>query len=735
MSSTSLYNLIDLFKVSEDSASEFLPLSKIEIPIIQRDYAQGRNIPEVNRIRKRFLMSLYNALIEGKQLKLDFVYGDINDDKVLTPLDGQQRLTTLFLLHWYIGRHEAIENQKLEFLRRFTYQTRYSARAFCKNLVEYTPDFSFTILSKDIVDQSWMPLEWKNDPTINAMLNMLDDIHAMFKDTSGLWPMLEKGCISFYFLSIKDMGLTDELYIKMNSRGKPLTEFEHFKAEWENYIKLVDSSTAERIGKKIDINWTDILWPYRGDNNIIDEEFVRYYKYLCAILYYKKYPKELIPEDIFDLTKELFQEKVVDAKDNLLFIEESFDCLEGININEEFERYLTNEQHVYGKSHIDEAVNVFEHCCNSYGEYKNARVRSFSIGRMLLLYCFILYWKNKDSITENEFAKRLRIINNMIKASEFELREDRMSSLLAQTEEVIIEGRVIIPDNRNSFNSMQIQEEFEKLSWLEMHPDKERQLYKLEDHPFLNGGISVVGLNYVDYTDRFYSLFKCNKGLINRALLTIGDYSLKVGWRYQIGSAKIDATWKTLFHTNKDNIMKIHKILINLLDKSEIFSDDFLQGVIDEYVISRVEYDWRYYLVKYDYMRPEKYGMYYWYDSQTKEKESYNILMMLTEKSISGKNYNIFLKTLHDMFKSKYTDKDIRLGDYAYQYDGCFLYLNCIGKRVYFKENIFVINDIENSDINEMFEIPQENKIDIVDRVAFAWDKICMITKDILQED
>ena len=34
-----------------------------------------------------------------------------------------------------------------------------------------------------------------------------------------------------------------------------------------------------------------------------------------------------------------------------------------------------------------------------------------------------------------------------------------------------------------------------------------------------------------------------------------------------------------------------------------------------------------------------------------------------------------------------------------------------------------------------MFEITQENKIDIVDRVAFAWDKICMITKDILQED
>jgi uncharacterized protein with ParB-like and HNH nuclease domain len=116
MSKTTLYNLINLFNISEEIESEFLPLNKIEIPIIQRDYAQGRNMPEVNRIRKKFLSSLYKALIERKQLKLDFVYGDINEEKILTPLDGQQRLTTLFLLHWYIGRHEGIVQHKLEFL-------------------------------------------------------------------------------------------------------------------------------------------------------------------------------------------------------------------------------------------------------------------------------------------------------------------------------------------------------------------------------------------------------------------------------------------------------------------------------------------------------------------------------------------------------------------------------------------------------------------------------------------
>ena len=72
MATTNLYNLINLFKASDASEEKFIPLTKIEIPIIQRDYAQGRNEYDINRIRNRFLEALYNALTEAKQLKLDF---------------------------------------------------------------------------------------------------------------------------------------------------------------------------------------------------------------------------------------------------------------------------------------------------------------------------------------------------------------------------------------------------------------------------------------------------------------------------------------------------------------------------------------------------------------------------------------------------------------------------------------------------------------------------------------
>lgn len=81
----------------------FLKENEIEIPIIQRDYAQGRLGKEY--LRQGFLSNLKDALDEKNneaELKLDFVYGSVEND-ILQPLDGQQRLTTLWLLHWYIA--------------------------------------------------------------------------------------------------------------------------------------------------------------------------------------------------------------------------------------------------------------------------------------------------------------------------------------------------------------------------------------------------------------------------------------------------------------------------------------------------------------------------------------------------------------------------------------------------------------------------------------------------------
>lgn len=54
--SATLHTFADIFEVGSDNES--VAIRKIVIPIIQRDYAQGRKDPGIERIRERFLESL-----------------------------------------------------------------------------------------------------------------------------------------------------------------------------------------------------------------------------------------------------------------------------------------------------------------------------------------------------------------------------------------------------------------------------------------------------------------------------------------------------------------------------------------------------------------------------------------------------------------------------------------------------------------------------------------------------
>ena len=92
---TTLHSFIDIFESRFREDEKTIQLKKIIIPIIQRDYAQGRKDSDINRVRDRFLKSLYMAVTE-KPITLDFVYGDIDEEGNMTPLDGQQRLTPYF---------------------------------------------------------------------------------------------------------------------------------------------------------------------------------------------------------------------------------------------------------------------------------------------------------------------------------------------------------------------------------------------------------------------------------------------------------------------------------------------------------------------------------------------------------------------------------------------------------------------------------------------------------------
>jgi hypothetical protein len=267
----------------------------IEIPILQRDYAQGS--PAAADIRDAFLTNLRDALTaQSAPLDLDFVYGSIlgKDTKTLSVLDGQQRLTTLFLLHWYL----ALRNGELEDFRsrwvsteenrsRFSYATRPNSAEFfdCLATRAFLSPTQGSI-SQALGDEKWFFDAWLMDPTVRSCCSMLDAFERYFGAGVGLYrKLVDDKLVTFHFLELQKFGLSDDLYIKMNARGKPLTPFENFKAWLAERVSA--RPWASEFSSNLDQKWTDLFWMLArrekalGNKSTFDDLFLRYF-YIAA---------------------------------------------------------------------------------------------------------------------------------------------------------------------------------------------------------------------------------------------------------------------------------------------------------------------------------------------------------------------------------------------------------------------------------------------------------------------
>lgn len=709
---TNSYSFKEMFESSFSIDDKNIKISKIVIPIIQRDYAQGRKDPEIRRVRQRFLGALYDA-ITIKPITLDFVYGDIDDEGILTPLDGQQRLTTLFLLYWYAAKKENIDIEDYKFLNKFSYRTRYSARDFCEKLVSFKPLFTKKTLSEEITNQFWFPWEWKKDPTISSMLVMLDDIRDKFSDINDIWNKLDSS-IQFYFLPIHDMGLTDELYIKMNSRGKPLTLFENFKAELEYELKENDKIDYSLVNSKIDKEWTELLWQFKDEYNSIDNSFLHYFRFICDVICYKNGDNPLGRDlDEIELIKEYFSSEDSNLENNVNLLISYFDCWNNISkktgINNFFNKYISYE-HENGKILMEKRydINLFDDILKNYGKMVgNTNRRQFPLPRFVLFYAFLTYCINIDKIDEKDFKRRIRIINNLINNSVYEISTraagNRIPGILKQVDSIIING--IIDNTLDiNFNLKQLNEEKEKLIWTSENPLLENKLFEIEDHKLLYGQISVIGLENYNLFDRFVNLFECSYDKIGMALLTIDNYALNENsWRYQLGSID-ESSYINLFHSASKRFSKLKETLYKLLSMTDNFNDNFLDKLVDDYIKECEEkslYDFRYYYLKYSEFRPNRFGKYCFNDIENKQ---YELDVIWSQSNLSENAYNPFLKAIDINNKLSRADFGRKIIDKD--------------KYIVSDNNGFIIYSLENNEIVERILINQdENGIDIENRI------------------
>jgi hypothetical protein len=333
-------------------------IDRIEIPYFQRDYAQGRQDDSVKQIRTDFLDALYGAIggDDPGEVGLDFVYGGV-EEGTLRPLDGQQRLTTLFLLHWYFASRSGHLAQDHGW-KRFSYATRQSARMFCERIVDAPLPDGEVAPSEWIKDQFWYLFLWRHDPTIQSMLVMIDAIHERFRkvDAATAWTRLtDVDDPAVWFLLLRLSGLessggrdmrTEDLYIKMNSRGKPLTEFENFKANFEKTIQ--SSPWSAEFARKVDTTWSDLLWHMRGGDDLIDDEFLRYLEFITEICEWRDGRDDGAGQRLASRTREIFGDQNPQRDAHLKFLFQAFDVWVGRLIPATFEGLFNSPDDVDG---------------------------------------------------------------------------------------------------------------------------------------------------------------------------------------------------------------------------------------------------------------------------------------------------------------------------------------------------------------------------------------------------
>ena len=254
----------------------------IEIPMLQRDYAQGR--ASQDEVARKFLNAIFQSLDRGDGLHLDFIYGYIENSKLIL-IDGQQRLTTLWLLYRYLyGKTDRLDEmvdkegaQQITYrklLEKFSYSVRKNSKEFCRAIVKKDFDTDKKP-SQEIFNRSDFGGHevLKDDPTVKAMIHMLDLLFEHVKDRDAVKLVEWLNNITFDFFDMGRFELGEELYIKMNARGKQLSDYENLKAAIEERLKQEGGVDGRLDGLMLHIDtlWSDYFANFKSAKNI-DEE-------------------------------------------------------------------------------------------------------------------------------------------------------------------------------------------------------------------------------------------------------------------------------------------------------------------------------------------------------------------------------------------------------------------------------------------------------------------------------
>ena len=444
---------------------------KIVIPVIQRDYAQGRKTDKPTEVRKGFVRNLISYLqsADGEVHDLDFVYGTVVGGEFI-PLDGQQRLTTLFLLHLYIASKSGNYGDFVSLLKsedsyRFAYKTRKSSTMFCERLLTYqviepataedddsAEDAKKQTLYDVVTDQGWFFMSWLNDPTVSGMLEMMQEIDTQFSaienfDLNAFNAAYERlkgdsAPVTFQMLPLNGYNRTDDLYIKLNARGVYLSDFENFKARLEDWMKgVLSNDMLVDFKKKVDGEWNDYLWQFRNESDNTDHIMENLFRNFIAFSYRPTQPQDQSAEQ-FKRNMNVTMSYLLEQNGKMMRF--SFAQYSELGVVRK-EGDVDNQRKM-----IERVISFFDVYCRGI-QYKGDWLQTEFIedGRIspkasysdrLRLYAYLQYCATHKNVDDTELNQWMRLIRNLDCATDIDTAGDFYEALVSVDDMIIKKG-------------------------------------------------------------------------------------------------------------------------------------------------------------------------------------------------------------------------------------------------------------------------------------------------------
>ena len=657
---------------------ELLDKYSVVIPQLQRDYAQGR--ADAKELRERFLSQILRVLGGKGRLNLDFVYGydkalSPNHHPIFYPLDGQQRLTTLWLLHWYLLPSKPAAEER-EWLLRFSYRTRSSSTRFCQLLVEHA-----AVDVAAIKDQPWYRQSYNADANIAAMLGTLRTIKELVapEERVALWERLcHQRALTFDVIDIKgeEFRLTDELYIKMNARGKQLTSFECYKADLTRALRKIGEqdvpcsykgkplSYADYFAFKVDNEWLDLF--YHGEIDGLDERmygFIQNIAKLCFFLDPENAKKNVDAFTYWDSVNVFLRR---DNAPRLISILDLFERIQAKQPLRDFFATLTPSIRFLEENGEEAPASVkdlFRESCD-----KNASVN-------LVLLLALSHYMEKYQLVEatEELQDYLRVLRNLLWG---ERQRDKMryqsnvriNSLLTYWGwiEPLASREQVLDAIKNS-GEVFSKKLHQRVDFILKYPELKPLIGELEDHPLLAGQLGIFDLDqdandFKRQAEAFKLIFDpafCARGdadkLIIRALVASGYPGVQGknvwgGYRdtWFFGG---NGRWSTVLSIKEYEQSEQRKAIRQLLSQFAGGTGDTkerLQRIIDAYLESEdaKRRGWRYYFVKY----PEFYSgdtNFFAWDNREETADAYvDSLKSFSSNPLIGYHANAYVQVV-----------------------------------------------------------------------------------------